>query len=76
MSSELDLNGPTDREGIVLSRYYITLLTKGNKDMWFISSCERKNGDKTFFKVRFIGSTSLEGAFFRLQCGRRMTGIK
>ena len=46
MPSELDLNDPTDREGIVLSRYYITLLTKGNKDMWFISSCERKMGTK------------------------------
>ena len=33
---------------IKVERYYITLMTEGKMNTWYIASCERKNPDSTY----------------------------
>ena len=37
-----------DEDVIQVGKYYVTLITKGNVDAWYIASCEKQNTDSTY----------------------------
>ena len=35
-------------EHLVIGKYYVTLITEGNLNTWYIASCEGRNDDQTY----------------------------